>query len=276
MNATASRTVASTDGTEIAYTVTGSGPAVVFVDGALCHRAFGPGAAVAEQLAAHHTVYTYDRRGRGASADTAPFAVEREIEDLAAVIAATGGTAHVIGVSSGGALALRAAASGVAISRIAVYEPPFSTGDGQRERFDAYVTDLAEALADGRRGDAAARFMAFVGMPAEMVDQMRGAPMWPAFEAVAPTLAYDAAAVGTAAGGSVPAEVLAGVAVPALVLDGGASPELLRAPAREVAAAVPGAEYRTLADQTHEVAADVLAPVLAEFFARPTADEPTV
>ncbi|MEV7025646.1 alpha/beta hydrolase, partial [Kitasatospora sp. NPDC093558] len=111
----------------------------------------------------------------------------------------------------------------------------------------------------------------FAGRPAQMVDLLRGAPVRPPCVAVAPTLAYDAAVVATAAGGSVPAEVLAEVAVPALVLDGGASPELLRAPAREVAAAVPGAEYRTLADQTHEVAAEVLAPVLAEFFARPTA-----
>ncbi|MQS13404.1 alpha/beta hydrolase [Streptomyces kaniharaensis] len=260
-------TVVSADGTEIAYSVTGSGPAVVFVDGALCHRAFGPGTAVAQQLAAHHTVYTYDRRGRGESGDTSPFAVEREIEDLAAVIEAAGGSARVVGVSSGAALALRAAASGVGISRIAVYEPPFSTEDGQRARFTAYLTDLEAALAEERRGDAAARFMTIVGMPAEMVDQMRGAPMWPAFEAVAPTLAYDAACLGAGTGGSVPVEILAEVAVPALVLDGGASPELLRAPAREVAAAVPGAEHRTLADQTHEVAAEVLAPVLVEFFA---------
>ncbi|MFJ2862538.1 alpha/beta fold hydrolase [Kitasatospora sp. NPDC087314] len=260
-------TVVSADGTGIACSVTGSGPAVVLVDGALCHRGFGPAPALAEQLAAHHTVWTYDRRGRGDSGDTAPFAVEREIEDLAAVITAAGGSAAVLGVSSGAALALRAAAQGVGISRLAVYEPPFSAEDGQRARFAQYVAELDAALADGRRGDAVAALMIFAGMPAELLDGLRAAPMWPAFEAVAPTLPYDAAALGVHGGAAVPGDVLGRVAVPTLVVDGGASPESLRAPARAVAAAVPGAEYRTLAGQTHEVAAEVLAPELVTFFA---------
>ncbi|WP_431676392.1 alpha/beta fold hydrolase [Kitasatospora sp. KL5] len=259
--------VVSADGTTIACTATGNGPAVVFVDGALCHRNFGPARAVAEQLAAHHTVYTYDRRGRGTSGDTAPYAAEREVEDLAAVIAAAGGSAAVVGISSGAALALRAASSGIGISRVAAYEPPFSTEDGQRERFTAYAAGLSADLADGRRGDAVARFMTFVGAPEPVVEQLRSSPAWPAFEAVAPTLAYDAAVLGAASGAGVPVDALAGITVPVLALDGGASPELLRAPARAVAAAVPGAEYRTLPDQTHEVAADVLAPVLLKFFA---------
>jgi pimeloyl-ACP methyl ester carboxylesterase len=260
-------TVVSADGTSIAYTSTGSGPAVVFVDGAMCHRAFGPGAGIAEQLAGQYTVYTYDRRGRGESGDTTPFTVEREIEDLAAVIEAAGGSARVIGVSSGAALALRAAVRGAAIGRLALYEPPYSTDAAQAERSVEYAADLHAALADGRRGDAAAAFMTFVGVPAEMLDAMRAAPVWPAFEAIAPTLAYDAAVMGSEIGGMVPVEMLASVSVPTLVLDGGASPELLRAPAREVAAAVPGAAHAALPDQTHEVAAEVLAPVVAKFFA---------
>jgi pimeloyl-ACP methyl ester carboxylesterase len=260
-------TVVSTDGTTLACTVTGSGPAVVLVDGAITHRAFDPGVAIAEQLSAHHTVWAYDRRGRGGSGDTAPFAVEREIEDLAAVIAAAGGSAAVFGISSGAALALRAAAAGTDISRLAVYEPPFSTEDGQRARFVGYVTELEAALAEGRRGDAVAAFMTFVGMPAEAVDGMRAAPVWPLFEAVAPSLAYDAAALGARTGAPVPVDLLAGITVPTLVLDGGASPELLREPSAAVAGAVPGAEYRTLADQTHDVAAEALVPELVTFFA---------
>ncbi|MFI0813414.1 alpha/beta fold hydrolase [Streptomyces echinatus] len=259
--------IVSADGTTIACTVTGSGPAVVFVDGALCHRAFGPSQAVAEQLAAHHTVYTYDRRGRGGSSDTAPYAVEREVEDLAAVIAAAGGRAAVVGISSGAALVLRAAAGDIGISHAAAYEPPFSTEDGQRARFTAYAAGLAADLAEGRCGDAVGRFMTFVGAPEPMVEQLRSSPAWPAFEAVAPTLAYDAAVLGARAGASVPVDALAGITVPVLVLDGGASPELVRAPARAVAAAVRSAEYRSLPDQTHEVAADVLAPALLKFFA---------
>ncbi|WP_395295743.1 alpha/beta fold hydrolase [Kitasatospora hibisci] len=260
-------TVISADGTPIAYSATGTGPAVVLVDGALCHRTFGPSAAIAEQLATHHTVHTYDRRGRGESGDTAPFTVDRGIEDLAAVIAAAGGSAHVLALSSGAALALRAAPRGIGITRLAVYEPPFSTEDGQRERFVQYAADLEAALADDRRGDAVAHFMAFAGMPSEMVDQMRGAPVWPLFEAVAPTLAYDAEALGASTGAVVPADTLAEIAVPTLVIDGGASPELLRAPARAVAAAIPDAEHETLEGQTHEVAADALTPVLLKFFA---------
>ncbi|MFI2607414.1 alpha/beta fold hydrolase [Kitasatospora sp. NPDC018619] len=260
-------TVVSPDGTVLACSVTGSGPAVVLVDGALCRRAVGPGAAIAEQLAEHHTVWTYDRRGRGESGDTAPFAVKREIEDLAAVIAAAGGSARVLGVSSGAALALRAAAAGAGISRLAVYEPPFSTGEEQGERFRRYVAELTAALAEGRRGDAVAALMVYAGAPAELVDGMRGAPLWPLFEAVAPTLAYDAAALGGRTGAAVPVDLLATVAVPTLVLDGGASPQTLRAPARAVAAAVPGARYRTLDGQTHEVAAEVLAPELLAFYA---------
>ncbi|MEW1911312.1 alpha/beta fold hydrolase [Kitasatospora sp. NPDC085895] len=259
--------IVSADGTTIAHTVTGSGPAVVFVDGALCHRAFGPSQAVAEQLAAHHTVYTYDRRGRGASGDTAPYAVEREVEDLAAVITAAGGRAAVVGISSGAALALRAATHGIGISHVAVYEPPFSTEDAQRARFTDYATGLAADLAEERRGEAVSRFMTFVGAPEPMVEQLRSTPVWPAFEAVAPTLAYDAAVLDAGVGANVPADALAKITVHVLVLDGGASPELLRAPARAVAAAIPHAEYRSLPDQTHEVAADALAPALLKFFA---------
>ncbi|MFD0276914.1 alpha/beta fold hydrolase [Kitasatospora sp. NPDC127111] len=260
-------TVTSADGTRIAYSTAGSGSAVVLVDGALCHRAFGPGAAVADQLATHHTVHTYDRRGRGESGDTDSFAIDREIEDLAAVIEAAGGAAYVVALSSGAGLALRAAALGIGITRLAVYEPPFSTDDAQRERFVRYAADLEAALADDRRGDAVAHFMTFAGVPSEMVGQMRGAPTWPLFEAVAPTLAYDAEALGARTGAAVPVAALARIAVPTLVVDGAASPELLRAPARAVAAAVPGAERATLEGQTHEVAADVLAPVLLKFFA---------
>lgn len=263
------RTVVSADGTGIACSVTGSGPAVVFVDGAMCHRAFGPAAAVAEQLAADHTVFTYDRRGRGASGagDPASHTVDREIEDLAAVIAAAGGSAHVVGVSSGGALALRAAAAGIGVTRVAVYEPPFSTGEAEAEGFRRYRADLVAALAEGRRGDAVARFMTFVGMPGPMVDQMRSAPVWPLFEAVAPSLAYDAAVLDAADGAPVPAGLLGSLGLPLLVVDGGESPESLRAAARAVAGAAPGAGYATLPGQTHEVAAEVLAPVLRDFFA---------
>ncbi|SFO75675.1 MULTISPECIES: alpha/beta fold hydrolase [Actinomadura] len=260
-------TVHSKDGTRIAIDRTGTGPAVVHVGGALNDR--GSGAALAELLAPVHTVLTYDRRGRGDSGDTPPYAVEREIEDLAAVIEAAGGSAAVYGMSSGAVLALRAAAHGLPITRLALFEPPFNPAhDDHLTRARAYHTELTGLLADDRRGDALALFMTNVGMPAEMVGQMRHAPMWPALEALAPTLAYDSAVMDDAAtGAKLPEDLLARVTVPALVLDGGESPDWMRDTARRAAALLPAGSHRTLDGQTHDVAPAVLAPVLADFLA---------
>ncbi|WP_141575336.1 alpha/beta fold hydrolase [Actinomadura sp. WMMA1423] len=258
-------TTHSKDGTRIAVERTGAGPALVHVGGALNDR--GSGAALAGLLAPHHTVLTYDRRGRGDSGDTPPYAVEREIEDLAAVIEAAGGSAAVYGMSSGAALALRAAAHGLPITRLALFEPPFNPAHDERiTHARGYSTELTGLLADGRRGDALALFMTTVGMPEEMIRQMRGAPMWPALEALAPTLAYDSAVMDDAAtGGVLPEDLLGRVTVPALVLDGGDSPSWMRDIARLTAAHLPAGTHRTLEGQTHDVDPAVLAPALAEF-----------
>ncbi|MCU7820562.1 alpha/beta fold hydrolase [Kitasatospora sp. DSM 101779] len=250
----------SADGTRIAYECGGRGPALVLVDGALCHRSARPLAALLER---DFTVYAYDRRGRGESGDTAPYAVDREIEDLRAVVTAAGGRAAVHGISSGAALVLRTAAAEPGITRISLYEPPFVGEAGRAAEAKEYSVRLQELLAAGRRGDAVALFMAHVGVPAQAVTGMRAQPHWSAFEAIAPTLAYDDAVL---ADGSVPRDPARRVGVPALVLAGGASPPELRQAARAAAEALPGAAYRTLAGQTHDVAAEALAPVLAEFF----------
>lgn len=258
-------TVNSKDGTSIAYDRSGDGPALVLVDGALCSRNFGPMPALAALLAPHFTVYTYDRRGRGASGDTAPYAVEREVEDLAALIQEAGGSTCVYGISSGAALALEAAhyLSGN-ISKLALYEAPYSLdAEGSRQFMD-YRARLAKALVAGQRGEAVARFMRLVGTPEEGIAQMRQTPMWPALEAVAPTLAYDAACLGDR---SVPVERAGSLSIAALVMDGGASPAPMREAVRALARAIPGAEYRTLEGQTHDVAAEAIAPVLTSFFA---------
>lgn len=256
-------TVTSQDGTTIAFDQVGEGPAVVLVDGAMCHRAFGPLPTLAQALSSRFTVYTYDRRGRGESGDTLPYTVDREVEDLAAVIAAAGGSAQVYGISSGAALALEATAAGLPITRLALYEPPYTTGDADPRPHKEYTENLTEALATDRRGDAIALFMTLVGTPAPVIDGLRNAPVWPAFEAVAPTLAYDNAILG---GDTVPLARAARVAVPALVADGEQSPAYLRQAAQETAAAIPGALHQTLAGQTHDVAAEALAPVLIDFF----------
>jgi pimeloyl-ACP methyl ester carboxylesterase len=258
-------TVTSRDGTTIAFDRSGAGPALILVDGALCSRTFGPMGGLAQQLAPRFTVYTYDRRGRGESGDTAPFAVEREVEDLDALIAAAGRAACVHGTSSGAMLALEAACRlPDRITKLALYEPPLSVDEEGVRRFKGYRARLDELIAAGRRGDAVELFMRFVGTPDDAVAAMRQAPMWPLFEAVAPTLAYDAAAMGDS---SVPTDRASAVAVPTLVMAGGASPAWMQQAAREVADAAPHARYRVLDGQTHEVASEAIAPVLAEFFA---------
>lgn len=257
-------TVTSADATTIAFERVGTGPALILVDGAMCYRAAGPARPLAALLTEQFTVYTYDRRGRGDSGDTQPFAVAREIEDLAALVAAAGGSALAYGMSSGGALILAAAAAGVRLDRLALYETPFTTGQpGDPGGKEAYTRDLTAALAAGQPGEAVALFMRRVGMPAPAIDGMRGSPAWPALEAIAPTLAYDDAVLGD---GTVPVERAAEVKQPTIVIDGAASPPLLRGAAATLANALPAAQYRTLPGQTHDVDPAVLAPVLVEFF----------
>jgi pimeloyl-ACP methyl ester carboxylesterase len=256
-------TVTSKDGTRIAYDKTGKGPAVILVDGAMTHRGLGP---LAAQLADQFTVYTYDRRGRGESGDTLPFAVAREIEDLEALIDDAGGSAFVFGISSGGALVLEAAlALGSKVKKLAIYEAPYNDDEAARKAWKEYTQQLGELLAADRRGDAVALFMKLVGASDEGVAQVRQTPMWPELEAVAPTLAYDhTALLGEYA--SVPTERAARVAAPALIMDGGASYPFMHITAMALAKAIPHAQQRTLEGQTHEVAAEAIAPVLAGFF----------
>jgi pimeloyl-ACP methyl ester carboxylesterase len=258
-------TVSSRDGTTIAYDRQGEGPVLIVVDGALTVHSSGSGE-LAGLLAPQFTVYGFDRRGRGGSGDTLPYAVDREIDDIEALIGRAGGPAFLYGHSSGGPLAMRAAIRlGTKVSKIAMYEPPYNNDPGAQESWSRYLGQLAEALAEGRRGDAVALFMRFVGTPAERIDGMRRAPFWPGLEAVAPTLAYDHAAI-LGEPWSVPAGLAARVPVPALVMAGDASLPFMPNAARVLSQAIPQAELRTLEGQTHEVNPGVLAPVLAEFF----------
>lgn len=252
----------SRDGTELAYARAGQGPAVILVSGAMSTG--GTVAPLGGLLARRCTVLWYDRRGRGGSGDTAPFAVEREVEDLAALIDAAGGEASLYGISSGGALVLRAAASGLPVRRVAVYETPYADFQerGAEDRA-AYTERLTEALAQGRRGDAVELFLRLTGLAEEMILRARQSPMWAGMEAIAPTLAYDDAVMG---GGLVPRERLASLGVPVLAVAGGDSPAWIVEATRAVAEAAPQGTYRLLEGQTHMVDPNVLAPVLEEFF----------
>jgi len=253
-------TVTSADGTTIAYERSGSGPPLVLVDGAMCYRASGPMRPLAAALSSAFTVYIYDRRGRGESGDTPPYAVGREVDDLRALVDEAGGSASAYGISSGAALVLAAAADGVAFERIALYEPPFPA---DRTASRSYTDHLAAHLAAGRRGDAVSLFMTTVGMPPEVVAGMRQQPFWPMFEAIAPTLAYDDAILNEP---GAPHATAKKVTVPTLVLDGAESPRFLREAARTTAAAIPGAAHQSLPGQTHDVSPGALAPALTSFF----------
>ncbi|MGP4006423.1 alpha/beta fold hydrolase [Streptomyces sp. 4N124] len=252
----------SRDGTPIAYERTGRGPAVVLVSGAMStgHTV----APLAGQLSDGFTVVVYDRRGRGESGDTLPYAVQREVEDLAALIEAVGGQAALYGISSGSALALEAAASGLPVSKVAVYEPPFAVYEGGAQERAEYTERLTQALAEGRRGDAVELFLRLTGLAEEMIQGARQSPIWPGMESIAQSLAYDNAVMGD---GLVPRHRLAAITVPVLAVAGGESPAWLREAAQAVAEAAPEGAYRSLEGQTHMVDPQVLAAVLAEFYA---------
>jgi pimeloyl-ACP methyl ester carboxylesterase len=255
--------VTSRDGTTIAYEKTGSGPALVIVDGAMCSRAFGPSEATAAALSSDFTIYRYDRRGRGDSTDTQPYAVSREVEDLAAVIGEAGGSAFVYGISSGAGLALEAGAGGAPITKLALFEPPYTAEGGDPAQQQDDTRQMDELLRAGRNGDAVELFFRWVGMPDDAVAQMRNSPMWPALKAIAPTIAYDNAAMGD---GSVSREKAARIDVPTLVIAGSLSSEDLRHAAKTVAGAIPRARYRDLEGQAHAASPETLAPLLREFF----------
>ena len=259
--------VTSKDGTRIAYERSGHGPALIVIDGALCSRRLGPSPKLTPLLATQFTVYAYDRRGRGESGNTNPYSPAREVEDLAALVEAAGGSACLLGLSSGGALALEAAASGLPIRKVVAYEPPYVDDSGQRGGA-AHEGHLMRLIADGNRGGAVKYFMKdMVGAPAVFVVMMRLMPwIWRKLEDVAPTLPYDAAVMTQF---RIPRERFAAIGVPVLVMNGAKTDARLRDAARVIANAIPAARHQELAGQTHNVKPAVLAPAVAEFLAAP-------
>jgi pimeloyl-ACP methyl ester carboxylesterase len=260
------RTVISQDGTPIAFDQSGQGPALILVAGALCARLSWSGPELARLLAPHFTVYNYDRRGRGDSGDTKPYVVVREVEDIEVLIDEAGGSAYLYGHSSGAALALEAAVSlGEKVKKLAMYEAPYNDEREAKLAWRAYIHHLTEALAANRRGDAVALFMQYGGMPAEQIEGMRHSPTWPSLEAIAPTLAYDHAAI-LGEDVSVPIGRAAQVRVPTLVMNGRASYPFMYETARTLSKAMPHAQIFTLEGQGHAPADDVLAHALKAFF----------
>jgi pimeloyl-ACP methyl ester carboxylesterase len=256
----------SADGTPIAFERSGEGPALVLVGGAWNDR-HSP-AELADALSGSFTVYRYDRRGRGDSGFTEPYAVEREIEDLHAVIEAAGGSVYAFGHSSGGALALEATASGASVSRLAIYEAPYITDATRPPLPDDYIEHLEELIAAGKRREVFEYFMTVaVGMPAEMVQPMLDSPMVDSMLSLAHTIPYDGRVMlrGSMDGQALPVRWRAAVTVPTLVMDGGNSPAWIRNSARGLVGILPDVQYRTLEGQDHGAAPEALAPVLADF-----------
>jgi pimeloyl-ACP methyl ester carboxylesterase len=258
--------VTSRDGTGIAYDKVGNGPALILVTGALADRASA--SELAQLLSAHFTVYSFDRRGRGDSANTKPYSVEREIEDIAALIDNAGGSAYVYGKSSGASLALRATAVlGDKVKKLAIYEAPYSDAEGAAKEWKELRTKIDALLAANRRADAVATFLKFSGAPDDVVAKMKASPMWPGMVAMAPTLPFEHAVVGDDR--SVPVGIAAKVKASTLVLDGGASlgpMPFMRATADKLGKTIPGAQRQVVEGQAHDVSPKVLVPILLKFF----------
>jgi pimeloyl-ACP methyl ester carboxylesterase len=254
--------VRSEDGTAIAFDRVGEGTPIILVLGAFNDRATG--APLAAALQDRFSVVTYDRRGRGDSGDTPPYAVEREVEDLQAIIEEVGGSASVFGYSSGAVLSLMAAARGLAITRLALYDLPLSARGARIHRPEDLAARLAGLVEADRRGDAVALFQTEgVGLPSEVVAQLRQAPFWPALEAMAHTLVYETEIVGD---GSLPVELASSLAVPTLAIAGGESFPFMRETPSALAAVMPDARARVLEGQSHDIVPHALAPALEEFF----------
>lgn len=274
--------VTSSDGTRVAMDILGDGPPVVLVTGAFGYRKYPKSVDIAERLSRHFTVFNYDRRGRGDSGDTPPYAVGREIEDLAAVVRAAGGSAATWGMSSGGVLALRAAAAGVSISQLAVYQPPFLVTTSQAVPPPDFAERLNELVATDQQSKAVHYFMTEgMGAPAFVILMMRLLPVWPRLTALAHTLPYDCAVVGKdGTGGPLDPADWAAVASPALVMDGQKSPARAKAAAEALTRVLPNARHVRLPGQGIDVSPKVLVPELISYFtsagsASPGSPDPT-
>jgi pimeloyl-ACP methyl ester carboxylesterase len=251
--------VKSRDGTRLSYSRYGRGEAVILVGGGLDVGTENEPLAV--ELGADFSVYNFARRGRGDSGDTLPYAIEREFEDLEALITEAGGSAYLYGVSSGGALALEVAAVGLPIAKVAVYEVPYDLTEDTPSHHRAYIEQLEALLAQGRSGDALAHFMRYAGSSDADIVEAKNSPMWTGLEPLAPTLLYDAICLGDR---RPPTDRLARIAVPTLVATGGASP--FEEAADAIAASIPNGRRSVIAGQSHIPDPKAVAAHLTEFF----------
>jgi pimeloyl-ACP methyl ester carboxylesterase len=265
------KTTVSKDGTRIAFEQLGSGPPLILVDGAFCNRTFGPMPKLAPLLATRFTVVHYDRRGRGESSDTAPYSVDRELEDLTALADCVDGIPCLYGTSSGAALAMLAVSRGLKVKKLALYEPPFSLDNTNHPQPPDFREQIHAMLKEGRRDDAMKMFMASVGMPRFAINIMRWLPgPWPQLRKVAHTLDYDFAVLGeTQSGNALPDQwrrTMQSVSAPTHVMVGSKSPPWMQHSVKTVASHIPGATTQVINGQDHNASAKSVAPELLRFF----------
>lgn len=262
---TETTTATSKDGTVIAYDKTGTGPGIVVVNGALSHRKYAGANELAGQLAENFTVIFYDRRGRGESTDTKPYAKEREIEDIEAIANEVGGSVYLFGSSSGAALALLAAEKlgPGKVAKLALYEPPY--GSATEQEYAEEKAKVNELVRGGKPGDAVAYFLEKRGTPPDKMEGMKKSPEWSGMVRIGHTLVYDFEVMGD---GTIPADIAKNIAVPTLVMDGEKSFDFVHATADALGGIIPGAARKTLEGQSHNASPEVLAPVLLAFFRR--------
>jgi pimeloyl-ACP methyl ester carboxylesterase len=258
--------VQSKDGTQINFDRVGEGPPLILVDGAMCYRQVGWSTKLAKRLVREYTVFSYDRRGRGRSGDTAPYAAEREIEDLQALIAEAGGSVSLFAHSSGCVLALETAARDAGVRKLVLYEAPLDLDGLRAPGVEDYPAKLHALLDEDRRGDAVKLFLRQIGLPGPIIALIRLLPMWPKMAAIAHTLSYDNAIVALAkeSGKQIPDRWTA-VTLPTLAVAGGRSPEWMRRAMQTLAGLLPNAQFRLLKGQTHNIKPKAHAPLLTEF-----------
>ena len=256
----------SKDGTLIAFDKFGKGPALILVDGAITMRSSPSKPILCKLLEPYFTVYNYDRRGRGDSGDTYPYSVKREIEDIEAIVDLSGGTACLYGHSSGGALALEAALElDSKIKKLAIYEVPYNDDKKDQPAWKEYLRVLGKALSEGRKGDAVALFLKFLGAPVDRIEGMMHSPVWTAFEGLAPTLAYDHIIL-LSDDLSIPGNKVHKIKIPSLIMSGNAGFPFMKETALTLSQIIPNAKLLIFKDQQHNLSPDVLAPALIEFF----------
>ncbi|HET7274100.1 MAG TPA: alpha/beta hydrolase [Longimicrobiaceae bacterium] len=257
------KTIQSKDGTTLAYDIYGSGPALIYIAGASCFRSFMPVVQDAKAFAKEFTVYNYDRRGRGDSSDTQPYAIEREVEDIEALIDAAGGKANLYGHSSGAVLALEAALDlgGDRVDKVVMYDPPYVHDEAERSEYGKLSQQVRDLLRVGKNARAMTTFLKGIGMPKLFVYLVRLMPGWRTMAALAPTLAYDIALTRNLP----PVVRAARITVPVQLIVGEKSPAGIHDVANQLVKAIPGATFIQLAGQGHMAGAKAILPVLAGF-----------